>query len=573
MKVNGSERCIGCMKLLDQDGTCPYCGFSQEDYEPIPRCLRPGTYLKERYMLGRVLGEGSFGISYVAWDCLLDMTVAIKEYFPASLVSRHVGGMGDRNVYIYENAQKDKYQENLKKYLMEAKSLSAFSDMEGIVSVRDFFYENNTAYIVMGYVDGNSVKEYVEKNGPMDGEEYLQMLKPVIQSLKKVHQMGMLHRDISPDNLLITRDHKLVLIDFGAARKENINMTRSMTVVFKRGFSPEEQYRSRGKQGAWTDVYALCATSYYVLTGTAPDESIQRVLEDDMPSLTNMPDIKISMAQKKALMKGIAVNFQNRYQTMAELYQALYQEKTKSISRDISRRKLCIGAAGLAVCVGLTIGFMKGLPGAHHDLEKIVPSPAITAPVVAQVKVTPVRPAKYIMPQCVGKTKKQAKKLVNKKTDSLTIRWKYKYSSKVSKGRIVSQSIPAKKECEEGSHASVTCIVSKGIKKITVPKLTGKSRQDAIVRLRADQLRWKLIFVESTSKKGTVITQDISAGSRVRPKRRITLTISRGKKNVTVRTTPVPERSTSTRKSPTVSKTQRSSKKTDKSTEFEGVIP
>lgn len=192
---------------------------------------------------------------------------------------------------------------------------------------------------------------------------------------------------------------------------------------------------------------------------------------------------------------------------------------------------------------------------------------------MAQVKVTPVRPAKYIMPQCVGKTKKQAKKLVNKKTDSLTIRWKYKYSSKVSKGRIVSQSIPAKKECEEGSHASVTCIVSKGIKKITVPKLTGKSRQDAIVRLRADQLRWKLIFVESTSKKGTVITQDISAGSRVRPKRRITLTISRGKKNVTVRTTPVPERSTSTRKSPTVSKTQRSSKKTDKSTEFEGVIP
>ena len=149
MKVNGRERCIGCMKLLDADGKCPHCGFLQAGYEPIPRCLRPGTYLKDRYMLGRVLGEGSFGISYIAWDCLLDTVVAIKEYFPASLVSRHVSEDGDRNVYIYEKAEKQKYQESLEKYLGEAKSLSAFYDLDGIVSVRDFFYENNTAYIIM----------------------------------------------------------------------------------------------------------------------------------------------------------------------------------------------------------------------------------------------------------------------------------------------------------------------------------------------------------------------------------------------------------------------------------------
>lgn len=263
MKVNGRERCVGCMKPLTAEGRCAYCGLQQDKYRPIPRCLRPGMCLRDRYVLGRCSGR-AFGISYIAWDCLLDTVVAIKEYFPASLVSRHISEEDeDTNVYIYEKRESQKYQESLKKYLGEAKSLSAYYDLDGIVSVRDFFYANNTAYIVMGYVDGISVKEYVEKNGPIEGEKFLRMLEPVIQSLAKVHQTGVLHRDISPDNMLLTRDEKLVLIDFGAARKENINMTRSMTVVFKRGFSPEEQYRTRGQQGAWTDVYALCATAYY----------------------------------------------------------------------------------------------------------------------------------------------------------------------------------------------------------------------------------------------------------------------------------------------------------------------
>lgn len=161
MKVNGRERCIGCMKLLDADGKCPHCGF----YRLVMSRSRAvcGRYISEGSIYAwTCTGRGSFGISYIAWDCLLDTVVAIKEYFPASLVSRHVSEDGDRNVYIYEKAEKQKYQESLEKYLGEAKSLSAFYDLDGIVSVRDF-YENNTAYIIMGYVDGVSVKEYVEK--------------------------------------------------------------------------------------------------------------------------------------------------------------------------------------------------------------------------------------------------------------------------------------------------------------------------------------------------------------------------------------------------------------------------
>ena len=163
--------------------------------------------------------------------------------------------------------------------------MSAFSELDGIVSVRDFFYANLTAYIVMAYVEGVSLKTYVEVNGRIEGTLFLEMLKPILFSLAKVHETGVLHRDISPDNILITKENKMVLIDFGAARKENISMTRSMTVVFKQGYSPEEQYRSHGKQGAWSDIYALCATAYYALTGRRPDEAIERVLEDEMQSL------------------------------------------------------------------------------------------------------------------------------------------------------------------------------------------------------------------------------------------------------------------------------------------------
>ena len=469
MKVNGRERCIGCMKLLNAEGKCPHCGFVQDGYEPIPRCLRPGTYLKERYMLGRVLGEGSFGISYIAWDCLLDTVVAIKEYFPASLVSRHVSEDGDRNVYIYEKAEKQKYQESLEKYLQEAKSLSAYYDLDGIVSVRDFFYENNTAYIIMGYVDGVSVKEYVEKNGPIEGEKLLHMLEPVICSLMKVHQTGVLHRDISPDNILLTRDERLVLIDFGAARRENINMTRSMTVVFKRGFSPEEQYRTRGRQGAWTDVYALCATVYYALTGKAPDESIQRMLEDDMPSLMDMPELSLSLSQKKALMKGLTVDFHHRYQTMDELYRGLYQEEEKSFF--ISR---CWKVAGVTAGIVVLTAAAFLIPGIRRN--KTIPKApaAVVQTTEAAVTAVPFTTGiqEYKMGSFTGMKKKAAARKLREQDGSLSIRWVYKYNNKVKKGRIISQSISRGTRYAEGSYRKIVFTVSKGKKRVFVPVKT-----------------------------------------------------------------------------------------------------
>lgn len=565
MKVNGRERCVGCMKPLTAEGRCAYCGLQQDKYRPIPRCLRPGMCLRDRYVLGRVLGEGSFGISYIAWDCLLDTVVAIKEYFPASLVSRHISEEDeDTNVYIYEKRESRKYQESLKKYLGEAKSLSAYYDLDGIVSVRDFFYANNTAYIVMGYVDGISVKEYVEKNGPIEGEKFLRMLEPVIKSLAKVHQTGVLHRDISPDNMLLTRDEKLVLIDFGAARKENINMTHSMTVVFKRGFSPEEQYRTRGQQGAWTDVYALCATAYYALTGKAPDESIQRVLEDDMPSLTEMTDVDLPMRQKRAFMKGMTVDFHHRYQTMDELYQGLYQQ-----GRDKKRLGVWFaGTAAVLACVALLgTGAAYGLHK-HSQAKKDAiqtEAPQQTAFAVATVTPYAADVQEYQMISFKSMTKKEALKALAGQDTELSVQWKYRYSSRIKKGRIVSQSIPAKTRYRGETYSKIVLTISKGKRKTEVPKLTGVSKERARTLLKERKLHWTWKEVEQEGTEGIVASQSRTAGSKVPVGTTIVVTITRKPKQQIV--------ATAQPKATAAPKTGTKAQKKSDSGQFVGVIP
>lgn len=565
MKVNGRERCVGCMKPLTAEGRCAYCGLQQDKYRPILRCLRPGMCLRDRYVLGRVLGEGSFGISYIAWDCLMDTVVAIKEYFPASLVSRHISEEDeDTNVYKYEKRESQKYQESLKKYLGEAKILSAYYDLDGIVSVRDFFYANNTAYIVMGYVDGISVKEYVEKNGPIEGEKFLRMLEPVIQSLAKVHQTGVLHRDISPDNMLLTRDEKLVLIDFGAARKENINMTRSMTVVFKRGFSPEEQYRTRGQQGAWTDVYALCATAYYALTGKAPDESIQRVLEDDMPSLTEMTDVDLPMQQKRAFMKGMTVDFHHRYQTMDELYQGLYQQ-----GRDKKHLGAWLaGAAALVCCVALLgTGAVYGLHKHSQAKKDAIQTEAPQQTALAEVTTTPYAAdvQEYQMISFKSMTKKEALKALAGQDTELSVQWKYRYSSRIKKGRIVTQSIPAKTRYRGETYSKIVLTISKGKRKTEVPKLTGVSKERARTLLKERKLHWTWKEVEQEGTEEIVASQSRTAGSKVPVGTTIVVTITRKPKQQIV--------ATAQPKATAAPKTGTKAQKKSDSGQFVGVIP
>lgn len=317
------KMCMNCHRqMAEPGGICEFCGFDNSSPKS-PHHLPPRTILAGKFMTGRVLGEGGFGITYMGYDLNLDCTVAIKEYYPAGFVSRETT---IRNTVTFlTGMNRDYYQAGMEKFLNEAKALAKFSELPGIARVRDFFRENGTAYIVMDYIEGNTLAEELSKReGPMPAAEVLGKMEPLIRSLCAVHNSGVIHRDISPDNIMQNKRGELKLLDFGAA-KELASDNKSVSVMLKPGYAPEEQYRTRGEQGPWTDCYALCATIYKLITGVTPQESLERMAEDRLVPPTRL-GANISASVEQALLMGLAVKAENRFKSMEALYNALYAE-------------------------------------------------------------------------------------------------------------------------------------------------------------------------------------------------------------------------------------------------------
>ncbi len=320
MEIN--KLCMGCMTSIEnKKAYCPYCGFKADAAEQSPHHLPPETILNGKYLIGRVLGEGGFGITYLGWDLNLDMKVAIKEYYPAGFVTRE--NTVTTTVTPFSGDKREAYISGLEKFVGEAKSLAKFYILPGIVSVKDFLKENGTGYIVMEYVEGITLKQYLQKEGgKLPVIQVLEWVKPLITSLSQMHEKGIIHRDISPDNIMITPHGEIKLLDFGAARDISADGAKSLSVLLKPGYAPEEQYRTRGIQGPWTDVYGLCATIYKAITGQTPPESMERVHEDTLEPPTKL-GVSLNEDKEAALLKGLAILQKNRYQTMNELYNAL----------------------------------------------------------------------------------------------------------------------------------------------------------------------------------------------------------------------------------------------------------
>lgn len=315
--------CMGCMRQVESiRRVCPYCGYSENSVQIAPHHIRPRSILNGKYLIGKVIGEGGFGITYLAYDINLELKVAIKEYYPMGFVTRDVA-YGNR-VFAFQGSGEEYFRTGIERFLDEAKSLAKFINLAGIVMVKDFFKENGTAYIVMEYLEGKTLKAYLrEKGGLIPASEVFEMMKPVIESLIQVHQAGIIHRDISPENIMILKDGKIKLLDFGAARAMSEEGDKSLSVFVKPGYAPEEQYRVHGQQGPWTDTYAMCATIYRCITGTTPDEPIERMREDHL-KLPRKLGIKMDASQEKVIMKGLSLYPEERFQTMEELYSKLY---------------------------------------------------------------------------------------------------------------------------------------------------------------------------------------------------------------------------------------------------------
>ena len=284
-------------------------------------CLRKGTRLIGRYTIEGVLGQGGFGITYLGMDELHEKPVAIKEFFPQGIVTRNIEYQDTVTVTFV--GEKDNYEKGKERFLKEARTMAKFSKDKGIVKALDFFEINNTAYIVMEYLEGVTLKQYLAENKRIDAEDLVELLVPLIEALDEIHSQGLIHRDISPDNIMVLPDGRIKLMDFGAARDYTEFGEKSLSIVLKPGYAPPEQYQTHGVQGPWTDIYALCATMYKCITGENPPDAIDRLVDDHLKKISAFR-IPVLPQIEEAIIKGMSVAAKDRYQNVGDFCEDLY---------------------------------------------------------------------------------------------------------------------------------------------------------------------------------------------------------------------------------------------------------
>lgn len=325
-------RCMECMEEYEEKrNKCPYCGCAPVTEPKEVYHLSLGSLLQERYLIGKALGSGSLGITYIAWDKVLVSKVAVKEYLPVEFTTRMPG---NRDITIYNDNSRAPFQEGLRRFMEEAERLACFRENTGIVRILDTFEENGTAYIVMEYLEGETLEKKLFREKKMSVEQAMSMVIPIAETMKKVHAKGMIHRNISPSNIFLTNQHEVKLMDFGAARNTAYGVTQSLSVIVKTGYAPEEQYRSKGNQGPWTDVYALAATFYRMITGILPENAIERA-DCDTLKLPSSYGIDISDSVECAIMNALKLDITDRTVTMDTFLKELKDEK--------AGRKLVLG--------------------------------------------------------------------------------------------------------------------------------------------------------------------------------------------------------------------------------------
>lgn len=507
--------CMGCMQQYEEMlHVCPWCGYEENLLPEEAFHLLPGTSIGGRYIVGRALGSGGFGITYIGYDKKFERRVAIKEYLPSEFATRT---LHQTRVTVYSGDKLEQFRLGMERFSEEARKLAKFGGDKEIVNVYETFTENDTAYIVMEYLEGESLKQLLEKKGKLSLEETEQILLPVIRALKPVHDEGIVHRDIAPDNIFITKDGKVKLLDFGAARYAAAMHSRSLTVIYKPGYAPEEQYQSRGELGPWTDVYALAATLYRCITGITPDTSLERRVKDTLKPPSKL-GVQISKNKETALMNALNIQVKSRTKSTEEFLKEWESkgeviriaEKFKKIDTGKLSKKAKIGiVSGIVVlAAGLAVGI--GLGG----ITKIVDSIRTSG---RNVRV----------PSVVNKTFEEAVLLSEKAGISL-VQNGTEYDANIEKGRVLSQSVEAGHFMD--SSESLEVVVSGGIRQIYVPGLAGSSEKKALEKLEEEGFRYKVVkeWSDNAEAEGTVIRTSPSDGTRCDKGTEITVYISKG---------------------------------------------
>lgn len=509
--------CFGCFEKYQAEYmVCPHCGYVEGTPVEEPLHMEPGTLLKKRYIIGRVLGFGGFGVTYIAWDTVLQIKVAIKEYLPSEFSTRIVGRT---EISVYNGNKSVQFKQGMTQFVDEAKKLAQFNNESGIVKVYDSFLENNTAYIIMEYLEGETLSARVESRGSIPADELIKLLVPVMESLETIHKSGIIHRDISPDNIMLLKDGTAKLIDFGAARHATTSHSRSMTVIIKAGYSPEEQYRSGGEQGAHTDVYAIGATMYKAVTGVTPPDALERFAVKENKKREILKDLSLfdtdlTEGQEIAIMNALNVRIESRTPDMRQFIDELTSDK-KPVRRydkikgiDFLRwplwAKIAVPAA--AVCA-VGFGVISALTNVSFDRAEI-PDDMVRVPAVINTRLENCinsLASKILLPRVVG----------------------------AQPSTIVAENIVMDQNQDIGSYVLENTIirmeVSTGIENNIVPDVVGMYLEQAQQRLEdvgyvtAVSEEYSAVIAE-----GAVIEQSVAAGQEYDLEAIVTLTVSKG---------------------------------------------
>ena len=539
--------------------------------------LKKETRLNGRYIIKSVLGEGGFGITYYGEDNLFGSEVALKEFFPQGIVTRNNEYTDD--VTVTYAKQDEAFLAGKRRFIDEARVMAKFSSDQGIVRVTDFFEANNTAYIVMEYLDGVTLKEYLKENHQIPVDELMGLLAPLLESLDDLHQSGLIHRDISPDNIMVLKDGSVKLMDFGAARDYTEFGEKSLSIVLKPGYAPAEQYQSRGVQGPWTDIYALCATIYKCITGKTPEDSIQRVMEDELKKPSEL-GVDISPQMEKALLKGMSIAPKERYQNLKDFCEDLYKdymEEEEASEEDypekevISQEDALVKEQEPSRKSHLGKEVISGEPDAAKR-EKLPEESVLVkgedtskeSDTLKDTQDSSKKPSKkgskkglliavilcllvagggyYFyqkslereVPNVVNENFESAKAEAAGDDKSLILLEADKqYSDTVKKGNIISQDIQAGTILKKGDEIKV--VVSKGVL-VTIPDVVGMKRAKAKEKITNAKLVMKVSDRKWSDKvaKGKVISQDTKGSGKVPEGSTIQVVISKGVEQVKV---------------------------------------
>lgn len=510
------NRCLGCMEEF-QEGydLCPYCGYEVGTPPREAYHMMPGTLLLEgRYLIGRVLGFGGFGVTYIGWDRVLERKVAVKEYLPGEFSTRIPG---QTQVTAYEGERTEQFGSGLGKFLEEAKMLAKLEAANGVVQIYNSFQENGTAYIIMEYLEGKNLKDYIEQKGKLSVEEAREILHPVITALKDVHAMRILHRDIAPDNIFLTDDGRVKLLDFGASRFATTSHSKSLSVIIKAGYAPVEQYRSRGDQGTWTDVYSLAATFYKMVTGVTPEDAMERVEKEELKKPSKL-GIEIPKNTEHAIMNALNIKIEDRTQDVEAFEKELYLEEKVRLrfvrlkKADVGKwplwSKLAMSAAVLSVLV-----FAGLLAVGVIDYSRLIPEG-------------------FALPE--GKTR--VPNLVNEDVDAadtlLSDAGLYmqivdkQYSEYVQQDLVLSQNVGRGKIVN--IEQVVEVVVSGGREIVVMQDVCGYYIDNALEVLSSLGLTVELREEYGEYAAGVVMAQSMEAGAQTYRGELVTLTVSKG---------------------------------------------